>query len=622
MSQFYFPLCFSIWRKSDGPLLAAAVFKNLRTSTKLIILCCLFVGSLVLATYSLIEEKQIAIRFVRKELAGTQYIGAVNRVYGVLLDVARLPETKKGALDALAAVESASSELPHAAKLARDLEPTIGGLSTDESVVAALGKARDLAAEIGDESNLALDPDLDSYYLQNLAVKGVPTLLSEIGELRLLRPASPTGANDEAHTRLLLLDGMIRSTVDQIERDAAAAQRAYHVGQQKADLASAIGSMISAVNAYLANTVVNGQTGSNSLAPSYEKALESIDGAWTVSQEELARLLNKRLSNLLAKLRRSLALNALVAGLSLLFAALTYRQVVRPLRQLEELAGRVKETKNYGLRMNFDRRDEIGQLANAFDAMLSELASSREREIAEQQRNEGMHAELTRVSRLTTMGEMAASIAHEINQPLAGIVNNANAGLRWLSKQPPNIEEVRSALSRIVGDGERGSGIIESIRAMLKKGNRTKVELDINDLIRDVMNLVHNQLQRHGVSIRSELADDLPKVSADRVQLQQVMLNLLVNAADAVVASCNQERLVCVRTEKCDSGGALISVEDSGIGIEPEDAKRIFDAFFTTKAEGMGMGLSICRSIVEAHGGRITAAKAIPRGSIFKVFLP
>jgi len=130
MSQFYSPLCFSIWRKSDGPLLAAAVFKNLRTSTKLIILCCLFVGSLVLATYSLIEEKQIAIRFVRKELAGTQYIGAVNRVYGVLLDAARLPETKKGALDALAAVESASSELPHAAKLARDLEPTIGGLST------------------------------------------------------------------------------------------------------------------------------------------------------------------------------------------------------------------------------------------------------------------------------------------------------------------------------------------------------------------------------------------------------------------------------------------------------------------------------------------------------------
>src|SRR5215813_14401909 len=135
--------------------------------------------------------------------------------------------------------------------------------------------------------------------------------------------------------------------------------------------------IMSAVNAYLANTVVNGQTGSNSLARSYEKALESIDGAWTVSQEELARLLNKRLSNLLAKLRRSLALNALVAGLSLLFAALTYRQVVRPLRQLEHLAGRVKETKDYGLRINFDRRDEIGQLAKAFDAMLDELASSR-----------------------------------------------------------------------------------------------------------------------------------------------------------------------------------------------------------------------------------------------------
>ena len=136
------------------------------------------------------------------------------------------------------------------------------------------------------------------------------------------------------------------------------------------------------------------------------------------------------------------------------------------------------------------------------------------------------------------------------------------------------------------------------------------------------MNLTRSQFQRHDVSIRSELADDLPKVSADRVQLQQVILNLLMNAADAVVASSDQERLVSVRSEPYDGGGALITVQDSGVGIEPEDAKRIFEAFFTTKAEGMGMGLSICRSIVEAHGGRITATKAVPCGSVFKVILP
>ena len=178
----------------------------------------------------------------------------------------------------------------------------------------------------------------------------------------------------------------------------------------------------------------------------YGKALESINDAWTVSQEQLKRLLNKRLSNLLGKLHRSLALNGLVAGLSLLLAMVIYRQIVRPLGQLEGLASKVRETKDYGLRANLHRRDEIGRLAGAFNAMLEELAAAREREISDQERSAAMQAELARVSRLTTMGEMAASIAHEINQPLAGVVNNANAGLRWLNNRPPNIDEVRSSL--------------------------------------------------------------------------------------------------------------------------------------------------------------------------------
>jgi signal transduction histidine kinase len=220
------------------------------------------------------------------------------------------------------------------------------------------------------------------------------------------------------------------------------------------------------------------------------------------------------------------------------------------------------------------------------------------------------------------MGQMAASIGHEINQPLAGVVNNANAGLRWLNNRPPNIDEVRAALRRIVNDGERGSGIIESIRAMLKKGDRKRVKLDINELICDVMRLIQGQFQRHGVSIRSELADNLPTVSADRVQLQQVILNLLMNATEATASSSNLERLVCVRSEKHDADWVRISVEDSGTGIKPEDEQRIFEAFFTTKTEGMGMGLSICRSIVQSHGGRIVAARAMSHGSVFQVILP
>ena len=179
----------------------------------------------------------------------------------------------------------------------------------------------------------------------------------------------------------------------------------------------------------------------------------------------------------------------MVAGLSILVAAITYREIVRPLGQLETLAGQVRDTKNFGLRATLDRRDEIGQLATAFNAMLEELARARERELADQERNAAMQAELARVARLTTMGQMAAWIAHEINQPLAGVVNNANAGLRWLNEQPPNITEVEAALRRIVSDGERGSGIIESVRATLKRDDRKSVELDLNELISDVMTL-------------------------------------------------------------------------------------------------------------------------------------
>ncbi|HEX4990499.1 MAG TPA: ATP-binding protein [Candidatus Binatia bacterium] len=276
-----------------------------------------------------------------------------------------------------------------------------------------------------------------------------------------------------------------------------------------------------------------------------------------------------------------------------------------------------------GLRETFALMAIIGTLGLIGLAKLRQSqAAAREREISDQERSAVMQAELARVSRLTTMGQMAASIAHEINQPLAGVVNNANAGLRWLTNRPPNIDEVRAALRRIVNDGERGSGIIESIRAMLKKDDRKRVKLDLNELIRDVMRLSKGQFQRHGVSIRSELADNLPTVSADRVQLQQVILNLLMNAAEATASNSNQERLVCVRSEKHDSDWVRISVEDSGTGIKPEDEKRIFEAFFTTKTDGMGMGLSICRSIVQSHGGRITAARAMSRGSVFQVTLP
>ena len=590
----------------------------------------MFVGTIVLATYSLIKEKQIAIGFVRKELVGVQYFEVLGGVYAAILN--ENSDTSHAsvdaALNALTKVEAETGGSLHTAQLAetlatavRDLVTAAPGGDKHTLTVAALTRARDLAARIGDELNLTLDPDLDSYYVQNIAVKRVPALLSQMGELQLLLNGAASGDNQ---VRPLLLDGMIRSSVEEIEQDASTAYRRDADGQLKRAITPAIGTMVSAINSYLetANAVLRGQDSPNSLRRAFAAADQSVDTVWSVSKSELNGLLNKRLSNLLGKFYGSLLLNGLVAGLSLLFAVMAYRQIVGPLRELERTASKVRETKDYGLRTNLDRQDEIGQLATAFNAMLAELAAGREREIADQARNAATQAELARIARLTSMGEMAASIAHEINQPLAAVVNNANAGLRWLDNRPPNTEEVRAALTRIANDGERGGSIIESIRAMLKKGVRERSETNLNELIRDVTRLTQGQFQRHGVSIRSELADDLPSVMADPIQLQQVILNLFMNAAEAMVSISDRKRLVRVRSEKHDGGRALITVEDSGPGVAPEDAKRIFEAFFTTKAEGMGMGLSICRSIVEAHGGRITMAKAVPQGTVFQVILP
>jgi signal transduction histidine kinase len=611
------------------------VFKNLRTSTKLLLLCAAFVGAIALATYGLIKEKLIAIEFASKELVGAQYLQAMRGVYAVILaaaadgsPVVTSQQSADVALDALAAAEVATGGALGTAELAQALTAAVRALPSAATgdkraaIVDALTKARDLASRVGDESKLTLDPELDSYYMQNILVKRMPELLADMGELQSLMQVAPI--EEDLRVRGQLLDGMVHSIVEEIERDAAAASRGNRDGRLEASIGPAIGAMRPPVDSYLqaADASLSGKQNGTALVQTFQAAVNSVDQATIASQAELTRLLDKRLRNLLGNLYGSLLLNGVVAGLSLLFAALTYRQVVRPLGQLEGLADKVRETKDYGLRIDLDRTDEIGRLASAFNAMLEELAAAREREIADEARNAAMQAELARVARLTTMGEMAASIAHEINQPLASIVNNANAALRWLARQPPNFEEAEAALRRIANDGERGSRIIGSIRAMVKKGDRGRTKVSLNDLIEDVVRLTHSEFQRHGISLRSALADDLPSVMADRVQLQQVMLNLLMNAAEATLPVYDRARLVSVRSGEHDGRTALVEVEDSGTGIEPENAQRIFDAFFTTKAEGMGMGLSICRSIIESHGGRIVLLKGEPHGSVFQVILP
>ena len=256
--------------------------------------------------------------------------------------------------------------------------------------------------------------------------------------------------------------------------------------------------------------------------------------------------------------------------------------------------------------------------------LLNQLLNARSRAAARAQPGTpwATHAELARVAQLTTMEEVAASIAHEIKQPLTAIIMHGNAGARWLANVPPGLDEAMAALKHIVADGHRASQVIDSMRAMFRKDGGERAELDLNDLVRDVLALLREELDAHGVTVRLDLAENLPRVWADRVQLQQVVLNLVTNAIEAMGTVPDRARVLQATTTVEAPAHVVMSIADSGIGIDPKNAEKLFAPFFTTKARGMGMGLSICRSIVETHGGRLWMSPGAPHGSVFHVRLP
>ena len=615
------------------------MFKSLQTSTKLLLLCGVFVAALVVATYGLVAEKQIAIHFARKELVGVQRLELLREVYAAVLNenLAASPSAEetnaiREALDKLAATQVTEPEQLDTAALERALRDAIEKLASgpddgarQASFIDALTAARNLASRIGDDSNLTLDPDLDSYYVQDIVVAKIPTLLSEIGELQseLAMPSSADSQPETLAVRSLVLEGTIRSTLEGIKRDLQGSYRGGGGAQLRQVLDEDLTTMISAWNGYLDAVKAKLSTAdATTLDEPYGAAVDSAINAWTISLAELKRLLNARLSNLLSKLRNSLLLNGLVATLSLGFALLVGRRIVRPLRKLERLAEEVGQTKDYKLRSDYASRDEIGRLAVAFNSMLSELAAAREREAADAAQRAAMQTELARVARVTTMGEMAASIAHEINQPLAAIVNNASASLRWLGQDPPNVKRARSVLERVVGDAGRASEVISGIRGMLEKGSQERVQLDVNDLIREVLTFVRADLKHHGITVRAELAEDAPCITGVRVQLQQVRLNLIANAVESMASVEHRARVLTVRSQKIGDKDISVTVEDTGTGIAQSDLEHVFEPFFSTKPEGMGMGLSISRSIIEVHGGCITASPARGGGTVFQVSLP
>lgn len=263
------------------------------------------------------------------------------------------------------------------------------------------------------------------------------------------------------------------------------------------------------------------------------------------------------------------------------------------------------------------------------DERTAELRHSNEQliaEMAERKRAEEAYydaqAELSRVSRMSAMGTLAASISHEVNQPLAAVVTNADACAMWLASDPPNLEEARAAVDSIAREGTRAGEVTRRIRAMFTKGSAERTQVQLNDVITEVTFLLQTELSKYNATLLTDLAQDLPAVQADRIQLQQVIVNLVQNGMEAMSNVTDRPRRLIVRSARNGNGSVLVAVSDSGAGLDPKDLKRIFNAFFTTKPQGMGMGLSISHSIIESHGGRLWAANNNEGGATFQFTLP
>jgi PAS domain S-box-containing protein len=265
-------------------------------------------------------------------------------------------------------------------------------------------------------------------------------------------------------------------------------------------------------------------------------------------------------------------------------------------------------------------RNEAGDTVRLVGTLMD--VTERKRAEEERERLRQLEAELTHMNRVSLMGELAASIAHEVNQPLSGVVSNGSACLRWLGGDAPNLEEARESARRIVRDGKRAADIIVRIRALATKTTAPREKVDLNEIIRGVLALVRDDAKKKGVTLDERYADDLSPVLCERVEMQQVMLNLVVNGIEAMSCVSERARELTIATRNIDPDHAQVTVEDSGTGLNPDTANKIFEPFYTTKPSGMGMGLSICRSIVQAHGGRLWATKRDGGGTMFHFTLP
>jgi len=279
---------------------------------------------------------------------------------------------------------------------------------------------------------------------------------------------------------------------------------------------------------------------------------------------------------------------------------------------------RRKDNKVIWVRVSAARALDSSRSLRGIPAIIEDITERKRAEIAWHDARDA----LSRATRLTVMGELSASIAHEINQPLTAIITNGQACERFLGFSPPDLDEVKDAVGEIVRDGRRASEVLKRIRAMSKNTVPERGPVDVNHAIAEVLALTRDELQRNRVAVQADLRIKLPTIMADRVQLQQVVLNLVMNGIDAMRAITDRPRILTVRSQLNDQGNIVVNVVDSGVGLDPANRDRIFESFFTTKPEGMGMGLAISNTIIEAHRGRLWAESGSPFGAVFGFTLP
>jgi len=607
------------------------MFKNLPIRTKLLILWGALLVSTLAPIYSLIAEKKIAIDFARKELVGTQYLTTVRAIYAAILapPLSGPPSPSHSELLAtLAEADGRAANRLQTTALAQDWGVLLrkfwasGEDVSKRSSLATeiLSKGQELITRISDDSNLTLDPDLDTYYLHSIVMIKLPAFMTRLAELQNYFEAGVRAREtaDMMEARLSMLTGLLRATSDEIDHNLQAAHRGNldaslmrNVGPKFAALKSSLQSYLAAVNVSVSGIDARDLATYNQF---HRQTVENALAAWAAAQVELDRLLQARISSMIHRLLAGLTLIGAFSILSFIAALLTHRHIVPPLKQLEAVASEVRSTNDYSLRVAYTSKDEIGRVTAAFNDMLEELSAARERETAQT-------LEFARATQLTTMGAMAASIAHEINQPLGAIVTNSSAGLRWLANATPDLGKVKEVLTRIRRDGHLASEIIASVRAMIKRDARPKTLLSVNELIEEVIGHLQDKISAEQITLQLELASEAPKIMGDRVQLGQVILNLTSNAVDAMRGQ-DLPRLLRINSEADEQSALLIAIADTGEGIDAQHTDRIFDPFFTTKSSGMGLGLAICRSIIEAHGGELWASSTAPRGTTFRFTLP